>query len=71
MFRIDVLQDQWLWAALALGTVLVLATALAYLSWWRTSRPNRVPWVLSLTYLVVIVFVVAYALSKVANPPNW
>ncbi len=71
MFRIDLLQNQWLWASLAIGLVLVLATALAYLAWWRSPKPSRVPWILGLTYIALVIFTVAYTLWKSVRPPNW
>ncbi|MBE3070152.1 MAG: hypothetical protein IMZ66_07930 [Planctomycetes bacterium] len=86
MFRLDVLQNEWLLLALAGGTVLVLLVVLAYLALWRPREreapaagdagehePGRapVPWVLILVYAAVAVYVVVYTFSKVRNPPNW
>ncbi len=71
MFRIDLLQNQWLWASLAVGLVLVFATALAYLGWWKATKPGRVPWIIGLTYVAMLVFMVAYTIWKSVAPPNW
>ena len=38
MFRLDVLQNQWLIVALVGGTALVLFVALAYVTVWRAAR---------------------------------
>jgi len=74
MFRIDILESQWIVAALVGGTVLVLTMVLTYLAVWRLSPEsgeNPVPWVLILTYVAMGVFITAYTLVMVFYPPNW
>lgn len=90
MFRLDVLQNQWLLLALGLGVIFVLAMALAYTAIWRPrqtppagddSAPtpelpfgqwmrSYVPWILILTLLFVIAFIVIYTVMAATTPPN-
>ena len=94
MFRLDVLQNQWLLLALGLGVTFVLAMALAYTAIWRPrqapppsgdgSAPSTppaefpfgqwmrsyVPWILILTLLFVIAFIVIYTIMAASSPPN-
>ena len=76
MFRLDVLQNQWLILALVGGTALVLFVALAYVAVWRAGRngdgssPRRMQGVgaeppASSVPWIVIVFWVAAALYAV------
>ena len=86
MFRLDVLQTQWLVFALAGGLVLVLCLALFYLAMSRPrpggaeeapagpARPKAgpaLPPLLILTYGLVVVFVIVYTLAMARNTPNW
>jgi sterol desaturase/sphingolipid hydroxylase (fatty acid hydroxylase superfamily) len=83
MYRLNVLQNQWLILALAGGTALLLATALAFLASWRAgereasgeARENTsrgpMPWILILTYVTIAVFAVAYVLASAMHAPNW
>ncbi len=79
MFRLDVLQDQWLILALGGGVVLVLTVIVAYLGYWRTPTKEEgapdghgpVPWVLILLYAAIPVFAIVYLLFRAACPPNW
>jgi MFS superfamily sulfate permease-like transporter len=78
MFRLDVLQNQWLILALAGGTALVLVLVLAYLAVWRGARgeaeceqPRRIPWVLIIIYVVTLVYAIIYLAMTAANPPTW
>jgi hypothetical protein len=95
VFRLDVLQNQWLLLALGLGVVFVLAMALACMAIWRprqapptagdgsapsTAPPaelpagqwmrSYVPWILILTLLFVIAFIVIYTIMAASAPPN-
>ncbi len=80
MLRLDVLQSQWIVAAIMGGIVLALVTALAYLTFWQprrradaeeTSASGRMPLVLVLTYVVMALFIVAYTAFLAFRPPNW
>ena len=80
MFRLDVLQNQWLFVALAGGLALVLGVALFCLAIWRerpqepeASRPRRrvVPALLILAYVFAAIFVIVYTLIMARHPPNW
>ena len=85
MFRLDVLQDQWLILALFGGTALVLAVVLAYLALWRRregepadgpaaaerSDSHGVPWVMIFVFAATALFALAYLLMRAAAPPNW
>ncbi len=79
MFRLDILQNQWLILALGGGLFLVLAIITAYLGYWRTPRDEGgstagrgpVPWVLILVYAAVPVFAIVYLIFRAIHPPNW
>jgi heme A synthase len=78
MFRLDVLQNQWLIVAMAGGTALILVIVLAYLAVWRGARggtdgdrPRRMPWVLILLYAVTIVYAIIYVAMAALDPPTW
>jgi heme A synthase len=78
MFRLDVLQNQWLIVAMAGGTALVLVLVLAYLAVWRGARggaegegPRRVPWLLILIYAVTLVYALIYVAMAALDPPTW
>jgi hypothetical protein len=87
MYRLDVLQTQWIVLALAGGSVLVLIVVLCYLALWRPRLDPAAPasgkrsvlqWlrsflpaILIVTYVLVLVFVIAYTLAVVRHPPNW
>ncbi len=76
MFRLDVLQDQWLILALGGGLVFILFLALAYLGYWRTppdeAEAHRpVPWLLILVYAAIPVFAIVYLVLRATQPPNW
>ena len=87
MFRLDVLQNQWLWLAMGIGLALVLCVALFQLALWTPrvdpvahapSKPPFLKWltsclpaVLILVYTFVVVFAVIYTLAMTRNPPNW
>ena len=75
MFRLDILQNQWLVVAMALGTALTLAIALTYLAIWRprnAQRPARaVPWIVVIVLAATAVFAVVYVALMAGNPPTW
>jgi len=82
MFRLDVLQMQWLTVALAVGLFLVLCVALLCRALWRP-RPEDglpaarksalgfLPALLVLTYAGVLLFAVVYTACMARQPPNW
>ena len=80
MFRLDVLQYQWLILALLGGLVLVMAMVLTYMAFWRQgdneeATPGRrrafLPWILIVTYVAIAIYAVVYFLYMVKRPPNW
>jgi len=87
MFRLEVLQNQWVILALLGGTALVLLTALGYVAVWRTARektraeaagepeapapPRRVPWVIIALWVATAVYAIFYVILAVLNPPTW
>jgi hypothetical protein len=87
MLNLDLLQNRWVFLALAGGVVLVLAMVLAYLAIWRPReeappggevRPAcpakfsaRAPWFLILTVAGIAAYAVIYVLVQAMNPPNW
>jgi F0F1-type ATP synthase assembly protein I len=86
MFRLDVLQNQWLILALVGGLVMVLAAVLAYRTMWRRDEDvaeqaatgvqpvgerGPMPLVLILTIVSLLVFAAVYVLVMIHYPPNW
>ena len=87
MFRLDVLQNQWLLLALGVGLVLVLCVGLFYLTLWKprldplvasSAKPPVLKWIASflpalliVVYASIVVFIVVYTLAMVRHPPNW
>ena len=85
MFRLDILQTQWLVVALAGGLILVLCMVLFYLAMWRrrpdadqslrassdAKKTGAMPWILILAYTFAVVFVVVYTFIMIRHPPNW
>jgi len=83
MFRLSVLQDQWLIVAIVGGTILVLAFVLACMAIWRPRkapaadgaprgrRPSFLPWILIVSYVFVLAYVVIYTIMRKNDPPNW
>ena len=75
MFRLDVLQNQWLLVAMALGLALVLAIVLAYLFLWqprgRQTPGKGPPWIVIVVLAATAAFAVAYVALAVVNPPTW
>jgi hypothetical protein len=85
MFRLNVLQNQWLVLALAGGLTIVLWLVLYYLAMWR-ERPGAAaqetapsgrnrrwfpPALLVFVYLFILIWAVVYTLMMIRNPPNW
>ncbi len=84
MLQYNVQQNEYMILALFGGLALVLLSVLGYMALWRRRRPevegaagfgrwvrSYLPWVLVVTYVATIVFMVAYVWLRAANPPNW
>jgi hypothetical protein len=87
MFRLDVLQNQWLILALVGGTALVLFVALAYVAVWRGVRngsdasakqgvsPERpthsIPAIVVVFWVAAAVYAAVYVALAIMNPPTW
>ena len=84
MFRLDVLQNQWLVFAMAGGAAIVLGIVLFSLAMRRprveggASPPRKsgswlsgVPALLILVYAFVVVFALVYTARMIRQPPNW
>ncbi|MCY2928971.1 MAG: hypothetical protein NTV86_05655 [Planctomycetota bacterium] len=75
MFRLDILQNQWLLVAMALGLALVLAISLAFLAIWRprggAPPPRAVPWIVVVVLAATAAFAVTYVALAAVNPPTW
>ena len=81
MFRLDVLQNQWLILSLLGGVVVLLGVVLWYLAEWRLPdvespsgaerRRRPMPWVLIVVYVGLVGFAIVYVWAKWQSPPNW
>lgn len=86
MFRIDVLQNQWLMLALIAGSALILGVALVHLAMARPRQAQgdpttprgrlatlaaAMPWLLIVTFAGLAAFVVIYTFVMAGYPPNW
>jgi hypothetical protein len=69
MFRLDVLQNQWVILALAGGLGLMGLVLLMYMALWRAR--GRVPWILIVIWAAMAVYGVAYVLIQAQQAPNW
>lgn len=70
MFRLDVLQSQWVIAALGGAAALVLGLYLAYQAGWSPAA-GRVPRLLVVVYVLAAAFVLVYTAMAMIRPPNW
>lgn len=87
MFRIDVLQNQWLVEALIGGAAFLLVFILWYAAQWRPRRSDSTPWpraeyevhggnaplpgIIIFIYVGAVVCAVVYLIARAFNPPNW
>ena len=81
MFRLDVLQGQWLILAIVGGAALVLVFWVSYLARWSVStrrdkvdhghEQHRMPLLLTLLYVAAAAFTVIYTVKMILKPPNW
>jgi F0F1-type ATP synthase assembly protein I len=84
MFRLYVLQTQWIIMALLGGIAALLYVVLAYIGMWRprepeTAAPQRtwsdtmrfLPWFLIITFIATAVFNIGYCIYIYFYPPNW
>ena len=69
MFRLDVLQNQWVILALAGGLGLMGLMLLMYMALWRAR--GRVPWILIVIWVAAVLYGVGYVLIQSQQPPNW
>lgn len=87
MFRLSVMQNQWLMMALLGGLALIGAVVLWYLDLWRQREPagqagapsqaplrrwiRFVPWLLIWLYVLTLAWSVAYVLRVASIVPDW
>jgi len=75
MFRLDVLQGQWLAFTLVGGTAILFATILLFVALWRprAEGPLRsfMPWFLILLFGGQLLFAALYVARAIMRTPNW
>jgi hypothetical protein len=82
MFRLDVLQNQWLILALVGGLGLVFLVILLYRALWpgcREARADaapppghgRIPWFLIVVWVGMVVYGILYVIRQAMYPPTW
>jgi heme/copper-type cytochrome/quinol oxidase subunit 2 len=84
MFRIEILQNQWLLMSILGGIAAMVFFLLAYLSFFKprlgaTDTPEKnwagawmfLPWFLIVTVIGTLVFMIFYTVYFIKNPPNW
>ena len=75
MFRLDVLQNQWLILTLVGGMAILLATVLLFVALWRPrdEAPRRpfMPWFLILLLGSALLFAAVYVTHAIVRTPNW
>jgi hypothetical protein len=69
MFRLDVLQNQWVILALVGGLGLMGLVLLMYMALWRAR--GRVPWILIVIWVAAVLYAVGYVTIQAQQPPNW
>jgi len=82
MFRLDVLQNQWLILAFAGGIVLTLVLICAYMMMWRPRNESAepitggkalirwIPWFIIALFIFIVIFQFVYTIILSNNPPN-
>jgi hypothetical protein len=75
MFRLDVLQNQWLIFTLAGGAAILFATILLFVALWRPrdEAPRRpfMPWLIILLFGGTLLFAAVYVGRAILRTPNW
>jgi fatty acid desaturase len=75
VFRLDVLQNQWLIFALVGGAAILFATILLLVALWRprdeVPRRHFMPWLIILLFGCTLLFVAVYVARAILRPPNW
>jgi phosphoglycerol transferase MdoB-like AlkP superfamily enzyme len=74
MFRLDVLQNQWLIFTLIGGAAILSATILLFVALWRPrdQAPRHfMPWLLILLFGAAALFAAVYVAHAIARAPNW
>jgi hypothetical protein len=69
MFRLDVLQNQWVILALVGGLGLMGLVLLMYMALWRAH--GRVPWILIVIWVAAVLYAVGYVTIQAQQAPNW
>ena len=82
MYRLSVLQNQWLILSLMGGVILMIVFVSMYLMMWRpridSPQPvsgvktlaRWIPWILYALIISIVVFQITYSLILAFNPPN-
>jgi hypothetical protein len=76
MIDYSVLQNQWMILTLLGGAALTLVVALGYIAAWRGQRTDaprhgRMPWILTLVFVLLGAWGVGYVLYWIFVPANW
>ena len=82
MFRLSVLQNQWLILAFAGGIVLTLVLICAYMMMWRPRNESAepitggkalirwIPWFIIALFIFIVIFQFVYTIILSYYPPN-
>lgn len=82
MYRLNVLQYQWLILALLSGIVLTLAIISTYLMMWRPRNPSGesitdgkalfkwIPWIVIILFISIVIYQTVYAVIVSYYPLN-
>ena len=82
MFRLNILQNQWLIIALFGGLILIFAVALVYIMMWRPRKEtgevitdlrslfNLLPLILIILFICILIYQITYVIVLSMNPPN-
>ena len=86
-FLFEVLRNQWLVLAIGGGLILLLLAMLLYLAIWRPREKlesertrdesgwghtwRHIPLILILTYVVAVIYAIAFSIYVSNSPPNW
>jgi hypothetical protein len=82
MFRLSVLQNQWLILALFGGVILMIGLVSAYLMMWRPridslepvsggrALTRWIPWILYALLIIIVIYQITYAIILHFYPPN-
>jgi hypothetical protein len=82
MFRLEVLQNQWLILSLMGGFIVMLGVIMTYLMMWRPRKEtgevitdlrslfHLLPLIVIILFICIVIYQITYVIIFALNPPN-